>query len=103
MNSSDSPPDTPGTASRALSLRARVHVFPRREILDPQGRAIHQTSARLGFASVRGVRAGKAFDIELDAASEEEALALLGKLAQELLSNPITEDYAVEILAGDSA
>lgn len=97
---SSSAPEVDEAAPR---IRARVHVFPRREILDPQGRAIHQTSNRLGFGAIEEVRAGKAFDIELRAMGDEEARSQLRKLAEQLLSNPITEDYTVEILAGEPA
>ena len=84
--------------SQAASIKARVHVFPRRQILDPQGRAIHQTLSRVGFESVSEVRAGKAFDIELRDVNAEEARRQLDEMGHKLLSNPITEDFFVEIL-----
>ena len=49
-------------------IEARVTVYPRREILDPQGKAIGDALSRLGFQGVVSVRAGKSFEIELDTA-----------------------------------
>ena len=52
-------------------MKARVLVYPRREVLDPQGRAIQQALGRVGFSGVIDVRAGKTFAIELAAKGEE--------------------------------
>ena len=46
-------------------MKARVTVYPRREILDPQGKAIRDALSRVGFAGVDDVRAGKSFEISL--------------------------------------
>ncbi len=54
-------------------MKARVTVYPRAEILDPQGKAICQALGRVGFDEVRDVRAGKSFDIELGLDDESEA------------------------------
>jgi phosphoribosylformylglycinamidine synthase len=87
-------------SSSARTIRARVYVFPRREILDPQGRAIQQTLGRLGFEGVHEVLAGKAFEIEVSAEGREQALRVLNDMGTKLLSNPIMEDFEVEILGG---
>ena len=85
------------------SVRARVTVFPRAEILDPQGKAISQALGRLDFAEVAEVRAGKAFDIELQCDDASQARQRLREMAERLLSNPITEDFQIEILADGTA
>ena len=82
------------------SVRARVTVFPRAEILDPQGKAISQALGRLDFSEVAEVRAGKAFDIELHGDDAAHAQQRLHEMAERLLSNPITEDFEIEILDG---
>ena len=46
-------------------MKARVTVYPRREILDPQGKAIRDALSRVGFPGVDDVRAGKSFEIDL--------------------------------------
>ena len=57
---------TPGwRRTEGIRVKARVTVYPRREILDPQGKAIRDALARVGFAGVDDVRAGKSFEIRL--------------------------------------
>jgi phosphoribosylformylglycinamidine synthase len=80
------------------TVRARVTVFPRPEILDPQGKAIGEALARLGFDKVNEVRAGKSFDVELRGAGAGEAQDLLKEMSEKLLANPIVEDYSIELL-----
>jgi phosphoribosylformylglycinamidine synthase PurS subunit len=82
-------------------LIARVTVYPRREILDPQGKAIRDALARVGFTGVEEVRAGKSFEIRLDTGDRERAAAQVREMCQKLLANTVVEDYAVEILNGD--
>ncbi len=77
---------------------ARVTVYPRREILDPQGKAIRDALARVGFAGVEDVRAGKSFEIRLGLEDHDLALRQLREMCQRLLANLVVEDYAVEIL-----
>jgi phosphoribosylformylglycinamidine synthase len=79
-------------------LIARVTVYPRREILDPQGKAIRDALARVGFAGVEDVRAGKSFEIRLGLEDRDLALRQLREMCQRLLANLVVEDYAVEIL-----
>jgi phosphoribosylformylglycinamidine synthase PurS subunit len=82
-------------------LIARVTVYPRREILDPQGKAIRDALARVGFADVEEVRAGKSFEIRLGVEDRELAQRQLREMCQKLLANLVVEDYAVEILDGE--
>lgn len=78
-------------------LKARVTVFPRREILDPQGKAIEGALGRLGFAGVESVRAGKSFDLQLATSDVAAARAALAEMCEKLLVNTVVEDYAIEI------
>ncbi len=78
-------------------MRAKVTVYPRREILDPQGKAIRNALRRGGFVEVAEVRAGKSFEIEIDATSEAAARECLERMCEQLLSNPIVEDYELEL------
>jgi phosphoribosylformylglycinamidine synthase len=85
-------------------LKATVTVYPRREVLDPQGKAICDALGRLGFDGVGSVRAGKSFEIELTGFDGEddrhEAERLLRQMADKLLANPVVEDYHVDFGAG---
>lgn len=79
-------------------LRAKVTVYPRREVLDPQGKAIRDALARIGFGEVEDVRAGKSFEIQLGVSDPTRAEELLRQMCQRLLANPVVEDYAFELL-----
>ena len=76
-------------------MRALVHVTLKKDVLDPQGKAIQKASASLGYETVKSVRQGKIFEVELDAAERKEAEAQLGELCEKLLANPVIEDYTI--------
>jgi phosphoribosylformylglycinamidine synthase PurS subunit len=71
-----------------------VDVMPKREILDPQGKAVLGALPRLGFDGVVDVRQGKRFELE----ASDETLADVRKMAETLLSNPVIEDFEVHAL-----
>ena len=81
-------------------MKAIVHVLQKPDVLDPQGKAIQRACASLGYESVRSVRQGKVFEIELDAADEARARSLVAELCQKLLANPVIEDFSIERLEG---
>ena len=77
-------------------MRAVVTVRPRAGILDPQGEALQRSLRGLGHP-VAEVRAGKVFDLEIEAGTAGEARELAGRIAAEVLSNPLIEDFDVAI------
>jgi phosphoribosylformylglycinamidine synthase PurS subunit len=77
--------------------RVVVEVMLKPEILDPQGKAVNQALARLGFDGVREVRQGKRFEIDVDGPVTEDRLVRIHEAAATLLSNPVIEDYAVRV------
>ena len=79
-------------------MKARVTVYPRREILDPQGKAIRDALSRVGFPGVEDVRAGKSFEISLAGEDPEAARRELRDMCERLLANTVVEDYSVEFL-----
>ncbi|MGH9903726.1 MAG: phosphoribosylformylglycinamidine synthase subunit PurS [Pyrinomonadaceae bacterium] len=79
-------------------MKAKVYVTLKPSVLDPQGKAIQHSVELLGFAGIREVRQGKYFEIALeDAASASSARETAERMAREVLSNPVIEDYRVEI------
>jgi len=78
-------------------MRVEVRVMPKAGVLDPQGKAIAQALARLGYGGVADVRAGKVFRIEVEAAEAAQAREAGARMAETLLSNPVIEDYEVEV------
>ena len=77
------------------SYRLEVLVKPRPGLLDPQGKAIHHSLNSLGWDGVADVRVGKAIYIDLEAASEAEAVEAAEAMCRKLLANPVTEDFEV--------
>ncbi len=82
-------------------MKATVVVRLKTEVLDPQGDAVSRALGKLGFAGVKGVRVGKIVEIELDDATatmDRAALAeKLRTMADELLANPVIEDFEIQI------
>ena len=81
-----------------------VHVMPKPELLDPQGKAVGSALPRLGFDGFTAVRQGKRFELTVDGEATPELLAQARTAAVTLLSNPVIEDVvAVEVAAvGDA-
>lgn len=79
-------------------MKATVHVTLKPGVLDPQGQTIHRASETLGFTTISDIRQGKFFEIALAAdADPATAKAELERLAHDILSNPVIEDFSVEI------
>lgn len=80
-------------------MRARVYVSMKPTVLDPQGQTICSALQGLGHREVTSVRQGKYFEIGLEeGVSRDSALQALDAIARDVLSNPVIEDYRVEIL-----
>jgi phosphoribosylformylglycinamidine synthase len=84
-------------------FHAQVHVFPRREILDPQGKAIGDALSRVGFDEVDEVRAGKSFHLELTSTDRSQAEQRLKEMCETLLANTIIEDYTIELVEAEDS
>ena len=81
-------------------MLAKVYVTLKRGVLDPQGKAIHHAASTIGYHGIADVRQGKYFEIQLGAGADEVAArAEVEKFAHDVLSNPVIEDYRVEIVA----
>ena len=78
-------------------MKARVHVRLKAGVLDPQGKAIGNALASLGFSGVGEVRQGKLIELDLAETDPVRARAEVERMCRELLANPVIEDYAIEI------
>jgi phosphoribosylformylglycinamidine synthase len=78
-------------------FKVLVEVQLRPGISDPQGATIERALPALGFAGVRGVRAGKAFRFSVDAADAEEAQSVVEAMCARLLANPVIEGSSISI------
>ena len=75
--------------------KAQVYVTFKAGVLDPQGEAVRGALSSLGFKGVNDVRVGKFIEIELE--DTGDILADLERMCQNLLANPVIEDYRIEI------
>jgi len=78
-------------------MKARVHVSLKTGVLDPQGKAIGNALASLGFTGIGEVRQGKLIEIELEGSDRAAAQAKVEAMCKELLANPVIENYAIEL------
>jgi phosphoribosylformylglycinamidine synthase len=81
-------------------MKATVVVRLKSEVLDPQGDAVKRALDKLGFEGVKGVRIGKLIEIEIDdakASASAELKERLAKMADEMLANPVIEDFEIEV------
>ncbi|HEY2433660.1 MAG TPA: phosphoribosylformylglycinamidine synthase subunit PurS [Vicinamibacterales bacterium] len=79
-------------------MKARVYVTLKPSVFDPQGQTIADALHSLGYTTVGDVRQGKFFELDLNAASADQAKSLAAEVADKLLANPVIESYRVEIL-----
>ena len=81
-------------------MKAKVYVTLKSGVLDPQGKAIHHSVELIGYQGIADVRQGKYFEIALDGKADRAAAqSSVERMAREVLSNPVIEDYRVEIEA----
>ena len=80
-------------------MRVKIFVSLKQGVLDPQGKAIERSLHALGYEEVRQVRAGKYFELEVEATSRAAAELRIREFCDKLLSNPVIEDFRFEINA----
>ena len=74
-----------------LTLKARVLIRPKQGILDPQGQAVERALPALGFEGVESVHVGRLVELEVADPSRLE------EMCEQLLANPLIEDYEVQL------
>jgi phosphoribosylformylglycinamidine synthase len=79
-------------------MKAHVYVTLKTSVLDPQGQTIQNALRKIGFADVTAVRQGKYFALSLaDGLPVEEARAVVERIAREVLTNPVIEEFNYRI------
>jgi len=78
-------------------MKARVHVTLKSGVLDPQGKAIGNALASLGFVGLGEVRQGKLIELDLAETDPSRARGQVEAMCRTLLANPVVEDYAIEL------
>jgi phosphoribosylformylglycinamidine synthase len=79
-------------------MKAHVYVTLKPSVLDPQGQTIQNALRKIGFTDVSGVRQGKYFSVSLaDGLSADSARTQVERIAREVLTNPVIEEYTYQI------
>lgn len=79
-------------------MKAHVYVTLKNSVLDPQGQTIHNALRKMGFGDVASVRQGKYFQVSLaDGTSADVARSQVERIARDVLTNPVIEEYTYRI------
>ena len=80
-------------------MRVRVFVTLKTTVLDPQGQTVRSALQGLGYPGIEDVRQGKYFEIAIaTGVAPAQARKDIETIAQEVLANPVIEDYRIEFL-----
>ena len=83
---------------RKNNLKLAVTVTLKKDVLDPQGKVIQQTLQNMGFDTLKSLRQGKYFEVELSENNEEETKKKVEDMCKKLLVNLIIEDYKINLI-----
>ena len=76
-------------------MKISATVTLKKEVLDPQGKVVSQTTKNMGYNGVVNVRQGKYFEIELNETDKEKAKKITEEICKKLLTNIVIEDYTI--------
>jgi len=79
-------------------MKAQVHVRLKPGVLDPQGKAIGNALAGLGFEGIAEVRQGKLIELDLNETDPTRARGQVEAMCRQLLANPVIEDYTIALI-----
>ena len=78
-------------------MKARIIITPKKAVVDPQGKAVQKALEHMGYNGINAVHVGKYLEIELNDADKETARQRLDEACHKFLSNPVIEDYNLEL------
>jgi phosphoribosylformylglycinamidine synthase len=78
-------------------MLAKITILPKKAVVDPQGKTVQNALAHMGYTGIAAVHVGKYIEIELTGTDKETARRQLDDACRKFLSNPIIEDYRLEI------
>jgi phosphoribosylformylglycinamidine synthase len=76
-------------------LKFSITVTLKKDVLDPQGKVVHNTLLNMGMDSLKNVRQGKHFEIEIEENNQAAAEKKIDEICKKLLVNLIIEDYKI--------
>ena len=77
----------------SFPMKAYVYVSLKKSVLDPQGKTIQGALRKMGYKGLEEVRQGKYFELTLDGLNRNDAEAEVSRIAREVLTNPVIEEY----------
>jgi phosphoribosylformylglycinamidine synthase len=78
-------------------MKAKIIITPKKAVVDPQGITVLKALEHMGHTGIKAVHVGKFLEIELDGTDKEAARKELDEACHKFLSNPLIEDYRIEI------
>ena len=81
--------------SKKNKLKFSVTVTLKKDVLDPQGKVVQNTLVNMGMNSLKNVRQGKHFEIEIEEKDQKLAEKKIEEMCKKLLVNLIIEDYKI--------
>jgi phosphoribosylformylglycinamidine synthase subunit PurS len=85
------------TTTVTQKFQAQIYVTLRPSVLDPAGTAVQSGLAHMGYTNVEQIRIGKYVELSLTAESESASRSQLEKICDQLLANPVIENYRIEL------
>ena len=85
--------------STYMTFNVAINVMPLKDLLDPQGKAVLAGLHNLGISNAEDVRIGKRITMQIDAATEQDAINVANEAAQKLLANQVMEQFEISIIA----
>ncbi len=79
-------------------MKVRILVSFKDSVLDPQGQAVKNTLHTLGYSSLKDVRQGKVFELELEGISKKDAEKIIPEISDKVLANPVIEKFSWQII-----
>ena len=78
-------------------MKAKIIVTPKKAVLDPQGKTVQNALEHMGYKGVQAVHVGKYLEVELSGTDKETARKQMDQACHKFLTNPVIEDFRVEI------
>jgi phosphoribosylformylglycinamidine synthase len=78
-------------------MKAKIIITPKKAVVDPQGITVLKALEHMGHTGIKAVHVGKYLEIELEGSDKEAARKALDEAAHKFLSNPLIEDFRIEI------
>jgi phosphoribosylformylglycinamidine synthase subunit PurS len=80
-----------------MNYTVQVKVMPLKDLLDPQGKAVMGGLKNLGITAVEDVRIGKHIDLQIEAATKDDAIKIAEEATQKLLANAVMEHFVISV------